>query len=88
MTEDYSFTPSANPSKTYSVPGKKYHQYQIETDEQKDPFNAIYMENYGQMMSAALQISEYQDASDTGKAEILGETRNQVLEATKEQFFS
>lgn len=88
MTEDYSFTPSSNPSKTYSVPGQKYHQYKIETDEQKDQFDALYMENYGQMMSAALQTSEYQAASDTGKAEILEETRDQVLEATKEQFFS
>lgn len=88
MTEDYSFTPSSNPSKTYSVPGQKYHQYQIETDKQKDQFDALYMENYGQMMSAALQTSEYQAASDTGKAEILEETRDQVLEATKEQFFS
>lgn len=86
MTEDYSFLPITSVSKTYTVPGQKYHQYEL-TDDQRQQFKDLYMDVYGQTMSAQIQSTAYQQASDAAKAEMLEVTRDTVLERTKEQFF-
>lgn len=86
MTEEYSFLPITSASKTYTVPGQKYHQYEL-TDEQRQQFKDLYMEVYGQTMSSQIQSAAYQQASDAAKAEMLEATRDTVLEQTKEQFF-
>lgn len=83
---DYKFTPTGNPSAKYTDPSDKTREYILD-DEQKDYFKQLYREKYDEIFSRVIQSSKYKNAKDAAKAELLEDTRDDVLDATKEEFF-
>ena len=83
---DYKFTPTGNPSSKYTDPNDKNREYVL-TDEQKDYFKQLYREKYNEIFEDLIQSSKYKKKKDSEKAELLEDTRDDVLDATKEEFF-
>ena len=83
---DYKFTPTGNPSSKYTDPNDKNREY-ILTDEQKDYFKQLYREKYNEIFEDLIQSSKYKKKKDSEKAELLEDARDDVLDATKEEFF-
>ena len=83
---DYKFTPTGNPSASYTDPANKSREY-ILTDEQKDYFKQLYREQYDEIFGVLIQSQKYRSAKDSKKAEYLADTRDDVLDATKDLFF-
>jgi len=83
---DYKFAPTGNPSASYTDPSNKSREY-ILTDEQKDYFKQLYREQYDEIFGNLIQSQKYRSAKDSKKAEYLADTRDDVLDATKDLFF-
>lgn len=83
---DYKFTPTGNPSAKYTDPSDKTREYILD-DEQKDYFKQLYREKYDVIFSRVIQSSKYKNAKDAAKAALLEDARDDVLDATKEEFF-
>jgi hypothetical protein len=86
LSKDYKFTPTGNASEKYTDPSNTDNEYVL-TDDQKDYFRDLYFENYKAMVLQQMATAAYQNAEDAGKAQLLADKRDDVLDATKLEFF-
>jgi hypothetical protein len=82
--EDYSFVPKPNPPSKYTDPRRSTKEYTLD-DEAKDKYKEIYAEEYAERFAALTGKSRYRSATDTKKAELLEDMRDDVTEATRER---
>jgi hypothetical protein len=86
-SSEYKFKPTGTASARYTDPADKTREYVL-TSEQKDKFAALYREEYDRTYAALIQSSKYRSAKETAKAALLEDARDDVLTATKEDFFA
>lgn len=84
---DYKFVPYDVPKSKYNDPDDEKNREYILTDEQKDYFKQLYREKYNEIFEDLIQSSKYKKKKDSEKAELLEDARDDVLDATKEEFF-
>jgi hypothetical protein len=85
-SSDYGFKPVGSAEKSYTDPERTDREYVL-TKEQKDKFKEIYWELFDEMYYDEIKTSQYKKKSDKEKAKDLDELRDEVLKATKEEFF-
>ena len=86
-SEQYSFKPRTTAPTSYVDPKNKKNEYRLD-DEQKDYFKRLYREQYDESFSKLIQSQKYRNAKDDKKAALLEDARDDVLDATKEEFFA
>jgi len=86
LSGEYKFKPTGNPSAKYTDPQNKQREYVLD-DAQKDYFKQLYREKYDELFLEVIQSGKYLKAKDADKATMLEDTRDDVLDATKEEFF-
>lgn len=84
---DYKFVPYDVPKSKYNDPDDEKNREYILTGEQKDYFKQLYREKYNEIFEDLIQSSKYKKKKDSEKAELLEDARDDVLDATKEEFF-
>ena len=84
---DYKFVPYDVPKSKYNDPDDEKNREYILTDEQKTYFKQLYREKYNEIFEDLIQSSKYKKKKDSEKAELLEDARDDVLDATKEEFF-
>ena len=83
---EYRFKPTGEASDSYTDPTDDTREYVLSED-QKDKFHEIYVEQYNDMASDLINQSTYRGSKPEEKAEMLEGLRDDVLDATKEEFF-
>lgn len=83
---DYRFKPTGEANDVYTDPMDNTREYVL-TEEQKDQFHAIYVEQYNTMVGDLINQSRYSSATGEVQAELLEDLRDDVLDQTKEEFF-
>lgn len=83
---EYRFKPTGDASDSYTDPTDDTREYVLSED-QKDKFHEIYVEQYNDMASDLINQSTYRGSKPEEKAEMLEGLRDDVLDATKEEFF-
>ena len=86
-SEDYKFKPTGNASASYTDPADDTREYVL-TEDQKDQFHTIYVNQYNTMVGDLINQSRYSSATGEVKAEMLEDLRDDVLDQTKEEFFN
>jgi hypothetical protein len=84
---DYTFVPYDVPKSKYNDPDDEKNREYILTDEQKAYFKQLYREKYNEIFENLIRSSKYKKKKDSEKAELLEDARDDVLDATKEEFF-
>lgn len=70
----------------YTDPADDTREY-ILTEEQKDQFHSIYVDQYNTMVGDLINQSRYSSATGETQAALLEDLRDDVLDQTKEEFF-
>lgn len=83
---EYRFKPTGEASDSYTDPTDDTREYVLSED-QKDKFHEIYVEQYNDMAGDLINQSTYRGSKPEEKAEMLEGLRDDVLDATKEEFF-
>lgn len=83
---EYRFKPTGDASDSYTDPTDDTREYVLSED-QKDKFHEIYVEQYNDMACDLINQSTYRGSKPEEKAEMLEGLRDDVLDATKEEFF-